>query len=163
MSDVANAANEPAYFTERQRKGLSPEQQWLLRRVYEQEQAQPSGRWARIKLEPHEVAAATGLDRRGLARTDRPSKGLFHRRPIPGTKRDLWLTKAGRALAATLPASPPASTSPLGPKEAKDMLREIAEILAEHRRPTAEHRKRAEEILARLNDDEFTRPRRSGR
>lgn len=155
MSDApVTAANTPTYFDERQKKGLSDLQHAILRRALDEEVVRK--RW-RIELEPFEVPAATGLERRGLVRTDRPTRGpLWSSRPgraVPGTKRTLWLTKAGRGVAQTLPSAV-AVVRPVDLDEAKAMAHELATLVTEHKRLTAEDQARAQEILERLYDDE---------
>jgi len=145
MSDAA--ANVPAYFADKQKKGLSTMQQAILRRAFE-------AKTQSIALEAYEVASATGLEKRDLVRTDRPTRGsIFSSRPIPGSKRTCRLTRSGRALAATLPPLCQIRvTVPVDLDEAKRLCRELATIVLDG--PTTTDRFRAREILERLDHED---------
>jgi len=113
-----SAANTHSYVSE-QAKQMSDLQRSLMTRASERHT---------IVLDRHEIPAAMGLERRGLARTHRPMKSLLSGKPVKGSKRSMRLTVDGRAVAKHVDA-PSVTVVPLDLDECRELLRELAESI----------------------------------
>lgn len=156
---MPESANAPQYDPS-QARGLSAIQRALLHRA--------SGEIRWIVLDKHEIPAASGLVRRGLAGWDRPKRGSFwNRRPVPGTRRTFWLTETGRTVAKHVAPPRKPTTPPLTLERLSELASELAHaVLRETREhcgdrpnlgPSSYVANRARALLERLDDEEVRR------
>ncbi len=102
------AINDEEYVKlEDERRKCNDTQLRLLKAALHQESQGEVARLLALSLDPRDVAAASGLERRGLVVTHRPEKGhrsCFSRPKYrKGTRRAYRLTQKGRAVAQSLP------------------------------------------------------------